>query len=170
VAVRRVPYTAKEADAYIGERATAPCFICEIAAGGARRRAHEIVYEDERVIAFLSAMPTHYGQTLVCPKRHVVDVVGGVELNEYLYLQRVVHAVGRAVERAVAPERIYIACFGSHQVNSHVHFHIHPLPPGVLVHEQQMVSMAAELVGRLELTQDEWEDLGHRIRTAVQAV
>jgi histidine triad (HIT) family protein len=170
VAVRRVPYSAKEADAYIGERAVAPCFICEIVAGTARRRAHEIVYEDDRVIAFLAAMPTHYGQTLVCPKRHVVDVVGGMELNEYLYLQRVVHAVGRAVARAVAPERIYIASFGSHQLNAHVHFHIHPLPYGVPVREQQMVSMLAELVGRLELTQGEWEDLGRRVRNAVEIV
>lgn len=168
--MRRVPYAAKEADEYIEARATAPCFISAIVAGTARRRAHEIVYEDDRVIAFLSAGPTHYGQTLVCPKRHVVDVVGDLDLDEYLYLQRVVHAVGRAVERAVAPERIYIASFGSHQVNAHVHFHIHPLPPGVPVREQQMVSMLAERVGRLELTPAEWDELGLRIRTAVAVV
>ncbi len=168
--MRRVPFTPRQGDEYIAERATAPCFICEIAAGGARRKAHEIVYEDDQVIALLASPATHYGQTLVCPKRHVVDVVGGLSLDEYLYLQRVVHAVGRAVEQVVAPERIYIAAFGSHQVNAHVHFHVHPLPPGVPVREQQMVSMLLEAVGCLELTQEEWEDLGRRIRTAVQIV
>ncbi len=166
--MRRVPYTVRQGDEYIAERASAPCFICEIAAGGPRRKPHEIVYEDDRVIAFLSSQPTHYGQTLVCPKRHVVDVIGGLTLDEYLYLQRIVHAVGRAVEQVVAPERIYIVSLGSHQVNAHVHFHVHPLPPGVPVREQQMVSMTLEAVGRLELTQAEWDDLGQRIRTAVQ--
>ena len=166
--MRRVSYSVSQGDEYIAERAAAPCFICEIAAGGPRRKAHEIVYEDDQVIAFLSSLPTHYGQTLVCPKRHVVDVVGGLALDEYLYLQRIVHAVGRAVEQVVAPERIYIASLGSHQVNAHVHFHVHPLPPGVPVREQQMVSMTLEAVGRLELTQAEWDDLGQRIRTAVR--
>lgn len=168
--MRRVPFSASQGDDYIAERAVAPCFICEIAAGGARRKAHEIVYEDEQVIAFLSSLPTHYGQTLVAPKRHVVDVIGGLVLDEYLYLQRIVHAVGRAVEQVVAPERIYIASFGSHQLNAHVHFHIHPLPSGVPVREQQMASMMLETVGRLELMQEEWEDLATRLRTAVQVI
>jgi histidine triad (HIT) family protein len=168
--VHRVPYKKAEADQYISERATSPCFICEIVAGKSRRRTHEIVYEDERTIAFLSSMPTQYGQTLVCPKRHVVDVVGGMELNEYLDLQRRVYAVGRAVERAINPERIYIASFGSHQLNAHVHFHIHPLPKGIPIREQQMASMLAEMVGRLELTQEEWEELGTKIRNEVQIV
>jgi diadenosine tetraphosphate (Ap4A) HIT family hydrolase len=168
--VRRVPFSVQQGDEYIAERTAAPCFICEIVAGGARRKAHEIVYEDDQVIAFLSSLPTHYGQTLVCPKRHVVDVVGGLTLGEYLYLQRIVHAVGRAVEQVVAPERIYIVSFGSHQLNSHVHFHVHPLPPGVPAREQQMVSMLLEAVGCLELTQAEWDDLGQRIRTAMQVV
>lgn len=165
--MHRVPFSARQGDDYIAARAVAPCFICEIVAGGPRRKTHEIVYEDGQVIAVLSALPTHYGQTLVCPKRHVVDVVGGLALDEYLHLQRIVYAVGRAVEQVVAPERIYIASFGSHQVNAHVHFHVHPLPPGVPVREQQMVSMLLEAVGRLELTQGEWEDLGRRIRAAV---
>jgi diadenosine tetraphosphate (Ap4A) HIT family hydrolase len=169
VIVRRVLLEKKDADQYIEERVTAPCFICEIVAGTARRRVHEILYEDERTMAFFSAYPTHYGQTLVCPKRHVVDVVGGMELDEYLDLQRVVHTVARAVERVVQPERIYIASFGSHQLNAHVHFHIHPLPAGVPVREQQMVSMIAEIVGRLELTHEEWEELGTRVRAEIGA-
>lgn len=168
--MRRVAFERQEADRYSAERAAGPCFICEIVAGASRRRAHEIVYEDDRFIAFLSSLPSHYGQTLVCPKRHVVDVVGGMSLDEYLDLQRVVYAVGRAVERAVEPERIYIAAFGSHQGNAHVHFHVHPLPKGVPIREQQMASMLLEVVGRLELTQAEWEEVGARIRSAVGEV
>lgn len=166
--MRRIPYQAKEADQYLAERATGPCFICEIVAGKARRRAHEVVYEDERTIAFLSSMPTHYGQTLVCPKRHIATVVGGMELDEYLDLQRIIYMIGRAVERAVEPERIYIATFGSNQVNAHVHFHILPLPKGIPVREQQMASMMVEVVGRLELTNDEWKELQTKIRDAMR--
>ena len=73
----------------------------------------------------------------------------------------------RAVEQVIAPERIYIASFGSHQLNAHVHFHVHPLPPGIPVREQQMASMLLEVVGCLELTQAEWDELGQRIRAAV---
>lgn len=63
--MQRVPFEPKAANDYIRERAVAPCFICEIVAGAARRAAHEIIYEDDQVIAFLSSLPTHYGQTLL---------------------------------------------------------------------------------------------------------
>ena len=102
-----------------------------------------------------------------------VEVTGADGRSE-LNAESVIIATGTRWEApalpGVAPERIYIASFGSHQMNAHVHFHIHPLPPGVPVREQQMASMSAELVGRLELTQAEWDELGTRIRTAVAVV
>ncbi len=35
------------------------------------------------------------------------------------------------------PERIYILSLGSHQGNSHVHWHIAPLPSGMPYNDQQ---------------------------------
>lgn len=166
--MHRIPFEQKQAEQYISERKLAPCFICEIVAGKPRRAAHELVYEDAQVIAFLSSMPSHYGQTLVCPKRHVENVVDDLALDDYLYLQSIVHKVGRAVAQVVKPERIYIASFGSQQMNAHVHFHIHPLPVGVPVRQQQMASMMLETVGQLVLTPAEWQELGDKIRQAIE--
>lgn len=165
--MQRVPFEPKAANDYIRERAVAPCFICEIVAGAARRAAHEIIYEDDQVIAFLSSLPTHYGQTLVCPKNHVEQVVQDLALADYLYLQTQLYRIARAVQQVVQPERLYIASFGSQQMNRHVHFHIHPLPAGVPVREQQMASMMPEMVGRLVLTQAEWQELGDQLRQAL---
>ena len=161
--MQRIPFVKKEADQYIKERTEKPCFICQIVAGDAIRDRHHILFEDDQVIVFLSSMPTHLGQTLVCPKRHVEDVAGGFSEEEYLHLQTVVHTFTKVLRKALQPERIYIASFGSQQMNRHVHFHLLPLPKDVPVREQQMASMMPELVGYLQLEPNEWKNLVEKL-------
>ena len=161
--MRRIPFVEKELDTYIEERKQAPCFICEVIEGKPIREKHHILYEDDKVIVFFSAFPTHLGQTLVCPKRHVEQVVGDMLEQEFLYLQKIVYQVAKAVQEVLEPERIYIASFGSQQMNKHVHFHILPLPKGVPVKDQQMAAMMPE-AGRLELSEAEWIELAKKIR------
>jgi len=136
------------------------CFICELLAGNPEY-AHHVVYEDERAIAFLQRFHTLYGYVLVAPKEHRERVVDDFSADEYLALQAVVHRVGRALCRAVPTERLYILSLGSFQANSHVHWHLAPLPPGVPFEEQQLVALDTDL--GLELGETELQDLAARI-------
>ena len=58
-------------------------------------------------------------------------------MEEYLELHRFVYQVTEAVREEVGAERMYLYSFGSNQGNSHVHWHVVPLAPGVPYDEQQ---------------------------------
>jgi diadenosine tetraphosphate (Ap4A) HIT family hydrolase len=137
------------------------CFICELLAGNPEY-AHHVVYEDERAIAFLQRFQTLFGCVLVAPKEHRERVVDDFSADEYLALQAVVHRVGRAVSRAVPTERLYVLSLGSFQGNSHVHWHLAPLPPGVPFEQQQLAAIDTDL--GLELCEEELKELAARIR------
>jgi ATP adenylyltransferase len=149
-------------DAYIDEIQTQPCFLCAIAAKEPEY-THHVVYEDERAIAFLNKYPTLYGYTLVAPKEHREQATGDFPVDEYLKLQRVIHRVAEAVRLETAAERVYILSLGSQQGNSHVHWHIAPLPPGVPFKDQQLAALGIER-GILDLTDAEMADLAERLR------
>jgi diadenosine tetraphosphate (Ap4A) HIT family hydrolase len=99
------------------------------------------VYEDERAIGFLNRFPTVLGQAIVAPREHRDQVTGDFSEDEYVELQRVVHRVGEALRRAVPTERLYVLSLGSQAANSHVHWHLVPLPPGVPFERQQLAAL-----------------------------
>jgi len=137
------------------------CFICSIVSG--ERDDHLVVSRDDLCVAFLAKWPTLLGYTLVAPLEHRTDVVDAFTVDEYVELQRRVHRVGRAVSEAVPTERLYVLSLGSHQGNSHVHWHVAPLPPGVPYHEQQYVALMHEN-GYLDIPDADLATLAHRIR------
>jgi diadenosine tetraphosphate (Ap4A) HIT family hydrolase len=108
-----------------------------------------------------------YGYVLVAPKEHRERVVDDFTEDEYAELQRIVHRVGRAVCRAVPTERLYVLSLGSAQENSHVHWHVVPLPPGVPFEEQQLAALDTDL--GFDLSDEELEELAGRIRAALEA-
>jgi diadenosine tetraphosphate (Ap4A) HIT family hydrolase len=141
------------------------CFVCELLSGNPEY-AHHLVYEDERTVAFLQRFQTMYGYVLVAPTEHRERVVDDFGEDEYLELQRVVHRVGRAVARAVPTERLYVLSLGSRQGNSHVHWHLAPLPPGVPFEQQQLAALETDL-GH-DLSEGELEKLAERIRAELR--
>lgn len=165
--MRRIAVPKQQIDDYIAERMDAPCFICEIAMGGQNRSAHHVLHEDKNFIIFLSAMPTQYGHVLVCPRQHVEKIMEDLNLEAYVALQRMVWAAGRAIEDVVNPERIYVASFGSQQMNRHIHIHVVPLPSSVPIREQQMAAMMPESVGIVHLEEHEWAVLRDQLRAAI---
>lgn len=94
-------------------------------------------------------------------------------LGDYLALQTLVRAVGRALERTVPTERIYVSSLGSRPGNAHVHWHVVALPPGVPYGRQQLVALMHETQGVLDLTDDERvsmsNELSSRIATELRA-
>ncbi len=136
---------------------TQPCFVCRILAGK-NERPQYFVYEDDKTIAFLDTYPRAYGYTLVAPKEHREQVTGDFSIEEYLDLQQVVYRVTEAVREEVGAERMYIYTFGSNQGNSHVHWHVVPLPPGV-PYEDQQGAWAGWSKGVLKIPQEEMASL-----------
>ncbi len=139
-----------------------PCFICQIINNNPDY-PHQLIFEDELVIAFLERFPTLYGHTLVAPKSHREQVTGDFCLEDYLSLQRRVHAIAEAVRYEVQAERVYVLSLGSQQGNAHVHWHIAPLPPGVPFEEQQLQALSWGN-GILEVSADQMAFLAARIR------
>jgi diadenosine tetraphosphate (Ap4A) HIT family hydrolase len=141
------------------------CFICELVCGNPEFR-HHVVFEDEHTVAFLQRFQTLYGYVLVAPKEHREQVTGDFTLDEYLALQACIHRVGEAIRRAVPTERLYILSLGSQERNRHVHWHLAPLPPGVPLERQQLAALDVD--DRLELTEEDLEELAERIRAEIQ--
>jgi diadenosine tetraphosphate (Ap4A) HIT family hydrolase len=138
-----------------------PCFICEFLAGNPAYAHHAIVEDDEAVI-FLSKYPTLRGYALVCPKPHREDLATDLAPDEYLRLQARVHRLARAQKRVFDAERIYVLSLGSRQGNSHLHFHVVPLPKGIPYEQQQYHALMAEN-GVLDIPADEMAAMAREI-------
>ena len=142
------------------------CFICELIAENPDHQ-HHIIYRGVDAIAFLSKYPTLLGYTIVAPISHKEHVVGDFSEAEFVALQRLIHRIGSAIQRVVETERLYVMSLGSQQANSHVHWHLAPLPPGVAFAQQQYraldrddyLSVPDETMAQLAV------DIGHEIRS-----
>ncbi|HNS49715.1 MAG TPA: HIT family protein [Anaerolineae bacterium] len=150
------------------EEARQGCFICRLAQADPSLPPHQVVWRDSHAIAFLDRFPAAFGHTLVAPVRHAEQVTGEFTLNDYLSLQRVVHAVAEAVRLALMPERVYVLSLGSQSLNAHVHWHIVPCPPGLPLEEQQTVLLERRS-GAVRLSPEEGEALARRLRERLPA-
>ncbi|TDD45291.1 HIT family protein [Nonomuraea terrae] len=160
---RNVPFDIR---AYEARVRSSSCFICAIVAGDPAYDLEQIVYEDDRHLAFLNRYPTLPGYLLVSPKRHVEHVVRDLSEDDYLALMRVVRKVALAVESVVPSERTYLLSLGSRQGNAHLHWHVAPLPPGTPYERQQYHALMSEN-GLIPWTREQAEDLAGRVRRAL---
>jgi len=91
------------------------------------------VFEDERAVAFMDAMPQSDGHTLVVPKtpaRNFFDIEPAV-LAELI---KTTQHVARGVQKAFSPGGMRIVQFNegvAGQTVFHIHFHIVPCYEGV---------------------------------------
>lgn len=138
-----------------------PCFICGLVARDPAFH-HQVIAEDEETIIFLSKYPTLRGYALVSPKAHIEDLAEQMTTEAYLALQAKVHRLARALKQVFAAERIYVLSLGSQQGNSHLHFHVAPLPRGVPYREQQYHALMAEH-GVLRIGDDEMAAMARAI-------
>ena len=157
--------TSFDLDGYVERIQNSPCFICEMIAG--RLDGNYIVYQDDSFIVFLNKYPVLYGYALVAPVQHKEQVTGDFSLDEYLDLQRAIYRTAEAVRKTVETERVYILSLGSQQGNRHIHWHIAPLPYGVLFKEQQLEALMVKN-GILKIPEPEMEDLANRIRVNLE--
>jgi diadenosine tetraphosphate (Ap4A) HIT family hydrolase len=163
---QRKHFTEQEVAEYRDRSLNGPCFVCSII-NRTSDYQHHIIFENEDAIAFLNRAQSLYGYVLVAPKQHREHVVSDFTLDEYLALQRVILAIGHAVQRAVPTERLYLLSIGSKQGNAHVHWHVAPLPPGVPYEHQQYYALSHER-GELEMSEADKASLAAKIRAELQ--
>ncbi|MFI6091792.1 HIT family protein [Streptomyces sp. NPDC051218] len=126
------------------------------------------MYEDEDHVAFLDRWPTLPGKVLVAPKAHVEHVVRDLDEAAYVRVMSFVRKVALIVERVLEPERTYLYSLGSQEGNSHLHWHIAALPPGVPYEEQQFHVLMTE-DGVLDVPPDHMAALASRLRDAIMS-
>jgi histidine triad (HIT) family protein len=101
------------------------CIFCKIIE---REAPAEIIFEDEKVIAFLDIMPIHFGHILVVPKTHCRDFldIPGDDLQSLINVTRV---VTKALIQSLKPDGYNIfANNGKAAGQSIFHFHLHITP------------------------------------------
>jgi diadenosine tetraphosphate (Ap4A) HIT family hydrolase len=154
---------------YVERVRNSPCFICRIVAGTHDQPTH-LVHRDDRHIAFLPNFHVLRGYVLVSPLEHREAVASDFTEDDYLDLQRLVRRVAIALERVCPTERVYVLSLGSAQGNSHVHWHVAALPPGVPYDDQQFRSLMAETTGVLDLSDDDQAALARSLSAALTDV
>jgi len=162
----RVPF---DLDAYVAEVTSGrECFVCRIVREP--EPEHPVIFQDEQHIAFLNRYPPLLGYTLVAPVEHKERVVEDFDEASYVALQSFIHRVGRAISKVVPTERLYLLSLGSQQGNSHVHWHLAPLPPGVPFEQQQFAALMTEKQGFIYQSLEERKELASQIRVTLEGV
>jgi diadenosine tetraphosphate (Ap4A) HIT family hydrolase len=157
-----------DSEAYQLRAQNGPCFVCATVAGNPDY-VHEVIFEDENVVAFLNRYPTQLGYTIVAPKDHIERWDQDQSLQEHTHLQTVIFNVARALTAALPVERVYVLSLGSAAGNAHVHWHVVPLPPGVPYDEQQFPAVMAEN-GLIQLDAIAASELAARLRRSMASL
>ncbi len=97
------------------------------------------VHRDEHCVVFLSINPLAPGHALVVP---IVEVEHWVDLPEDLaaHLFAVAHRIGRAQQRAFAPEKVGLIIAGYEVPHTHVH-----VIPTTSMHQLNFANAAASV-------------------------
>ncbi len=101
------------------------CIFCKIV----RRQApSSVVYEDERIMAFMDIRPVSEGHTLIIPKKHFVDVFDtpNDELAAMCVLSK---RIALAVKKATGADGITIVQQNGEAAGQDIfHIHVHIIP------------------------------------------
>ena len=155
----RQPFDTSE---LIRRNSSGVCFICEFLSGTAGYE-HVEVFSTEHHVVFLDRYPTLFGKLMVAPKAHLEAVTGDFDETAYLEIQLLIHRTAEAARLLLSPERIYILSLGSQSANSHVHWHVAPLPAGVPLAEQQYHALMHEN-GAIAVTAEDQAEYAASIR------
>lgn len=162
----RVPF---DSATYSTRIQTERCFICRLIADEPTRASTEyIIHRDDQLIAFLSQPQALRGHVLVAPIEHREQIIDDLSAEDYLRIQEFIQRLGKAMHRTLPVERLYVLSLGSQQGNSHAHWHVAPLPPGVPLEQQQFAAMSLDN-GYFDLGQEELSKLADQLTSALRS-
>ena len=101
------------------------CIFCDIIE---RRSPAEIVFENEKAIAFLDIKPIHPGHTLVVPKQHFDQYVH-IPPDYYHDVMTAIHHVTDSILKTYSPDGYNMFTSNGRAAGQsvfHVHFHVTP--------------------------------------------
>lgn len=103
------------------------CAMCAAVAGPPRERAH--LAENGAAIAMLDRHAARPGHVVVVLRRHV-ESLASLPWDEYAAVQRLAWEASVALERLLAPKRIYVVSLGAARriATSFPHHHVHVIP------------------------------------------
>lgn len=151
----------------LAERGGASCLICALRDGAAGPRW--VVAEGEHALVLLSRYPLRWGHLLVAVRGHVERFVE-VEDAAWSDACSLARRAARALERALAPRRVYVASLGAAAPElpmSSPHLHLHVVPIDDSGDRPSAVFTLSE--GTYDGTEAEWAELRERITAALQA-
>lgn len=101
------------------------CIFCEIAS---KTSEAEIVFENEKFIAFLDINPVNYGHTIVIPKTHFDNFLT-ISVKELEELTKLTQYLSGVIKRALKADGFnVISNNGTSAGQSVFHFHYHIIP------------------------------------------
>jgi len=78
------------------------------------------VYEDERVLAFLTINPVADGHTLVVPKKQI-DQLWDLEADDYEYLWKTAQKIALHLRTVMGVDRVGVVVKGFEVPHAHIH-------------------------------------------------
>ena len=85
-----------------------------------REMPAEIIYEDDKTLAFLDIRPVSPGHTLVIPKKEV-DHLQDLEDDDYAAVMQTVKNLSQLIKYKLSPERVGMVVYGFDVPHAHVH-------------------------------------------------
>ena len=102
------------------------CVFCRIVAG---TEESSVVYEDERVVAFLDVLPINPGHTLIIPKRHTA-YLEGLDPSDGCHMFRAGQQIAAAIRASsLRCEAVNLLLNDGAEAGQRVfHSHLHVIP------------------------------------------
>lgn len=106
------------------------CIFCSIAETNIPK--HDVVWEDDKHIAFTDARPVTAGHTIVIPKHHAEDL-DSLNEAEYTALFKAVRLVSSLLKAKYGSHKVGVVVEGTSV--PHLHVHLIPLMQGESINE-----------------------------------
>jgi diadenosine tetraphosphate (Ap4A) HIT family hydrolase len=138
------------------------CPLCRLLVGS----EGDVLHDDGEVVVRLSRYPTRWGQLMVVPRLHV-ERVADLELSIWLRVNELAHHATRALERALAPSRCYVASLGARRSDlpmtfPHVHLNVVPVSDD----DTRPREVFTWQLGVLDGSEREWSELRELLAAA----
>lgn len=132
------------------------CIFCRLAD---RQLPTNLVYEDDRFMAFLDISPIVIGHTLVIPKTHYRWVH---QVKEFGPLWRVAQKVALAQIKFLKSETVVFATAGF-QI-PHAHIHVLPMPPK----EEGEYLPGIESAKRIKVSPEQLRQVASKLKASIK--